>query len=124
MDKNKKEAINPINKKHNKCSQEKIEVHLHRITKTKPMNKYKWKRINCPLEKGDWKKIENNNLTTVLNVLYVKNVNIYPAYVSNHNAKCEKHIIILMISKRKRITLYCSKKVISIIKWNNVKTQW
>ena len=44
-------AKNPINKKYNKCFQY-TEI------------------INYLTEKDDWKKIEKNNLTTALNVLY------------------------------------------------------
>ena len=48
-----------------------------KITKTKPfINKYNWKGINVPSEKEDWKKIERNNVTIALNVLYAKK-NIY-----------------------------------------------
>ena len=47
-------------------------------------NKYNWEKLNFPSEKNDWKKIEKNNITTALNVLYVKK--IYPAYVSKHNS--------------------------------------
>ena len=32
------------------------------------------------------KKIEKNNVTIALNVLYVKKEKIYPAYVSKHNS--------------------------------------
>ena len=59
--KNKKAAINPINKKDNKCFQyaviitfyyEETKKDLQRITKIKPfINKYYWERINFPLEK-------------------------------------------------------------------------
>ena len=61
--KNKKAAINPINKKDNKCFQYSVTVSLNheeikktpqRITKTKPfINKYKWEGINFPSEKDD-----------------------------------------------------------------------
>ena len=61
--KSKKSTINPISKKHNKCSQyaitvalthEIIKKYLQRITKFKPfINKYKWERINFPSEKAD-----------------------------------------------------------------------
>ena len=40
------------------------------------MNKYNWKRINFSSEKGDWKKIEENNVTIALNVFYTKK-NVY-----------------------------------------------
>ena len=78
--KNKKAAINPINEK------EMFSIHcnsgvklwrnkkdLQRITKPKPfINKYNWERINYPLEKDDWKKIEKINETIRLNFLYTK----------------------------------------------------
>ena len=65
--KNKKAAINPINKKDNKCFQcavtlalnsEEIGKNIERITKIEPFaNKYNWEGINFPSEKDDWKKI-------------------------------------------------------------------
>ena len=61
--KNKKTAINPINKKDNKCFQcavtvtlnyEEIEKDARRITKNKLfINKYNWEGINLPSEKGN-----------------------------------------------------------------------
>ena len=60
--KNKKAAMNNINKKDNKCFQYaltvalnhgEIEKHSERITKIKPvLNKYKWEGINFLFEKG------------------------------------------------------------------------
>ena len=118
MDKEKRATINPINKKDNNCLQyavtvalncKEVKKYLHRITKIKPfINKYRWEGINFPSEKDDWKKIENNNLIIALNVLYATKEKICLAYVS----------------KRRRITLSCSKRTISIIKRNNVKTPW
>ena len=65
---------------------EEIGKHAERITKVKPfINKYKWKGINFPSEKDDWKKIEKNNVTIAVNVLYVKKENLYFAYVSKYN---------------------------------------
>ena len=76
--KNKKGVINPINKKDNKCFQytvtvalnyEEIEKDPQRITKMKPfINKCNWEGIKYPSEKDDWKKIDKNNVTIVLNV--------------------------------------------------------
>ena len=43
------------------------------------------------------KKIEKNNVTIALNVLYAKKEKIYPAYVSKHNSNHEKQVILLMI---------------------------
>ena len=36
------------------------------------LNKYNWGEINFPSGKDDWKKVEKNNVTTDLNVLYTK----------------------------------------------------
>ena len=111
INKNKKAAINPINKKDNKCFQyaatialnhEQIEKHPEAIAKIKPfINKYIWEKINFPSEKDDWEKIEKNNITIDLNVLYAKKEIKYPAYVS----------------KWKRMALSCSKKKLSASSW-------
>ena len=51
---------------------EQIESHLERLSKIKPfIDKYNWKDINFPSHKKDWKKLESNNKTIALNVLYV-----------------------------------------------------
>ena len=86
---------NRINKKDNKCFQKTVTVALdhedigkypEKITKIKPfIDKYKWKGTNYPSEKDDWKKIEKDNLTNALDVLYGKKENIYPVYASKHN---------------------------------------
>ena len=112
MDKNKKATINPTNKKDNKCFQYAIIVTLNheeignndeRITKIKPfINKYKWKGINFPLEKDDWKKIEKNNVTIAFNVLYAKKEKIYSAYVLENNSNRQKQVILLMITNGKK----------------------
>ena len=41
---------------------------------------------------------EENNPITPFNVLYVKKINIYPAYVSKQDPKPEKQVIILMVA--------------------------
>ena len=52
---------------------EKIKKDPQRITKLKAfINKYNWEGIHFPSEKGDWKKIEKNDITFVLNILYAK----------------------------------------------------
>ena len=80
--KNQKVTINLINQKGNKCFQYAVTVTLNhkeigknpeRIIKIKPfINKYKWKGINFPLEKGDWKYMIKNNVKTAINILYAK----------------------------------------------------
>ena len=79
--KNKKAAINMINKEDNKCSQyattvvsnhEEIKQDTQKIKIKHSFNKYTWERVNFLAEKGYWKKIEKNNITIALNVLYAK----------------------------------------------------
>ena len=80
--KNKKVTTNPINKKDNKCFQytvtdvlnhEEIGRSPERMTKIEPfINKHKWKGINSPSEKDDWKIFEKNYVTISLNVLHAK----------------------------------------------------
>ena len=80
--KNKKAAINSINKKDNKCFQHAVTVALNyeeikrdpqRITKIKPfLNKYNWEGMNYPSKKDDWEKFEKNNVTIAFNALYAK----------------------------------------------------
>ena len=103
--KDKKATINFINEKIVNAfdtvalNREEIKRDLEKITKIKPfINKYIWKGINFPSEKDDWKKIEKNNVTIALNVLYVKKEKIYPSYVSIHNLNREKQGILLMIT--------------------------
>ena len=105
--KNKKAIINPINKKDNKFFQyavtvmlnhEEIAKHFQRIIKINPfINKYNCEGINFPSEKYNWKKIEKNNVTIALNILYAKKEKICPTYVSKHTSNRVKQIILLMI---------------------------
>ena len=72
--KNKKETINTINEKDNKCfrysttitlNYEKIGKHPERIAKIEPfIDKFNWEGINCPAEKCNSRKFEQNNITT------------------------------------------------------------
>ena len=128
--KNKKAAMNNINKKYNKCFQYaltvalnhgEIEKHNERITKIKPvLSKYKWEGISY-LKKDNWKKGERNNVTIALNVLYNKKEKINPGYVSKNSLCHEKQVIVLMIpneegcaAKSKR-THYLAIKKLSIL---------
>ena len=62
--------------------------------------------------------------------MYVKKEKIYPSYVSKHNSNCEKQVILLMIpnvekcgakSEGRRWHYFVVKKIINIIKRNNIK---
>ena len=93
--KKKKVTINPKNT-HDKWFQYAVTVALNygeikrspeRVSNIKLfINKYNWKGINYPSKIDDWKTFEKNNLTIALNILYIKEKEIYPAYIPKHNS--------------------------------------
>ena len=85
------------------------------------MNKHNWKGTNYTSGKDDRKKSENNNPTIAINVWYAKNEKIYPTYVSKHNLKSEKQIILLMIPNGKGWHYLAEKEIFRIIKRNSIK---
>ena len=46
------------------------------------INKCKWKGINYPSKINDWKTFVKNNATIALNIFYIKEREICPAYTS------------------------------------------
>ena len=69
-----------------------------RVSNTAPfINKYNWDGIKYPSKKEDWKKFESINQTIAFDVLYEKEIEICPAYISKHNSTGEKQVILLMI---------------------------
>ena len=50
------------------------------------ISKYNWKGINYPKKRDDWKTLEKNNPTIALPILYIKEKEILPAYISKHNS--------------------------------------
>ena len=106
---------------------EKIKWNPERVSNSKPfINKYNWKGINYLSKIDDWKAFEKNNLTIAVDVLYIKEKEIYPAYVSKVNSNCEKQIILLIIlnEEKKGWHYLAVKKTIYIIKRSNIKTSW
>ena len=76
------------------------ESHPERVSNITPfINKCNWKGINYPSKINDWKTLEKNNSTIALNSLYIKEKEIYPAYISKINSNCEKINISLNDSK-------------------------
>ena len=61
------------------------------------INKYNWNGINYPSKIEDWKMFGKNNPKITLNILYIKEKEICPAYISKIDSNCEKQIILLMI---------------------------
>ena len=77
--------------------------HPEKVSNIKPLiNKYNWEGINYPSIIDDWKKFEKNNLTISLNILYIKEKEILPGYISKHNSTCEKQIILLIAPNKEK----------------------
>ena len=129
--KNKEATINPKNED-DKCFQyavsvalkyEEIKQNPQRLSNIKPfINKYKWKAINYPSKIDDWKTFEKNNLTIALNILYIKEKEICPAYTSKANSVCKKEIIFLIILNEEKEDwhYFAVKKTVCVITWNNI----
>ena len=109
--KKEKATINPINTD-DQCFQyaatvalnyEEIESHPERVSSIKPfINKYNWEGINYPSKIDDWKAFEKDNPTVALNILYTKEKEICPAYISKITSNCENKIILLMIPNEQK----------------------
>ena len=104
--KDKKATINPQNED-DKCfhyaatvalNYKETESHPERVSSIEPfIIKYKWEAINYLAKMYDWKKFEKNNPSIAVNVLYTKEKEILPVYISNHNSSREMQIVLLMI---------------------------
>ena len=89
--KNKKATTN-LENKDDKCFQYaetlaskygQIKWNPERVSNIKPFkNKYNWNVIKYPSKIDDWKTFEKNNLAIALNVLYIIETEICPAYIS------------------------------------------
>ena len=78
-------------------------MHPKRVPNNKPfINKYNWKGIHYPSKTDDWKTFVKNNSTVPLNILYIKEKEICPAYISKIKTNCEKQIIVLMIPNERK----------------------
>ena len=68
-----------------------IELHLERFSNIKPLlNKYNWKGINYSSKIDDWKTFKKTNPAIALNILYIKEKEICPAYISEIDSNYEK----------------------------------
>ena len=73
------------------------------MSSSKPfINKYNWEGINCSSNIDYWKMFEKNNPTVPLNILYNKEKELCPVYISKINSVCEKQIILLMIPNEEK----------------------
>ena len=123
----KKAKINPKNKD-DKCfryavtvalSYREIESNPERVSKIKQfINKYDWKGINYPSKIDDWETLEKNNPAIALNILYIKEKEICPAYISKYQTN---NYLNEPKQRKRRLALFCSKKITCIIPWDNFK---
>ena len=58
--------------------------------------------MNYPSKIDDWKTFEKINLRIALNILYIKEKQILPGYISKHTSTREKQIILLMIPNKEK----------------------
>ena len=71
----------------------KLSVIHEKVSIIKPfINKYYWEGINYPSKIDDWKMFEKNNQKVALDILYIKEKEMLPGYISKHNSACEKQI--------------------------------
>ena len=109
--KKKKPTINSKNED-DKCFQYAATVALNHeeakrdpqtISKIKPcINKCNWKGTNYLSKIDDWKTFKKNNPTIALNIVYIKEKEILPAYISKNNSTREKQMILLMIPNEEK----------------------
>ena len=112
--KNKKAKINPKNIDDDNYFQYSIPVALNhqntgrnpqRKSKIKPfITKYNWQGIEFPAGPKDWEKLEQNNETIALNILYVpyNTEQLCCAYKSKNNNERKDQVILLMIADGKK----------------------
>ena len=107
--KHKKATINPKSKNNNcfrdatttALNHEKIKYNPEGKSNLQPFfDQYNWKDIEFPSHSKCWKKFEQNNKTTVLNILFVPyNIKqIKPASISKYDHERDNKVILLMIT--------------------------
>ena len=80
---------------------EEIKYSPDRVSNIKPfINKLGRNKLSQKID--DWKRFEKNKPTIAFNILYTKEKEILPAYISKHNLTCEKQIILLIIPNEEK----------------------
>ena len=82
-----------------------IQTNAERISKLKPyISKYNWKGTVFPADQKNGKKLEWNNKTIALNILFIPHNTeiIRVAHRSDHSNKHKKQVISLMITDSKK----------------------
>ena len=122
-----KVAINPINKKDDKCFQYAVTTTLNyqnikhnpeRITKIKPfINNYDWNGIYFPSHEKDWNKFELNNKKIALNVVFIpyNTKQIRLACIPKYNSNRGKQANLLMVTDNNKKWHYLFRKRLSAL---------
>ena len=130
--KDKKSTINPKNND-DKCFQyavtlalnlDNIDNHPERISNIKPfIDQYNRKDMDFPPTNKDWRKLELNN-NIALNILYIPHntKKMQLDYRSKNNLTCDKLVILSMITDSEKWHYLTVKKLIRIIKRNNINS--
>ena len=73
--------------------------------------------MEFPSHSKDWKKFEQNNKTTALNILFVpyNTKQVKPAYISKYNHERDNQVILLMITDKDENWHYLTVKSISAL---------
>ena len=133
--KNKKLTINPKNND-DKCFQYAITVALNyeeikkdpqRISKIKPFpDQCNWKDIDFPSHSKGWKKIESNNKSSALNILYVPHntEKIRHGCKSKHNLNRKNQVILLMITDGEKWHYLAVKSLSALFRGIASKHDW
>ena len=82
---------------------QRIKWDLERASNIKPfINKYNWEGTNYPSKIDNVKTFRKNNPTISLNILYSKEKEICPAYISKIDSNCKRQIILLMFPNEEK----------------------
>ena len=63
----------------------------------------------------NWKTFEKNNATSAINILYIKQKEIGPAYISKIDSNCGKKIILMIPNKEKEGWHYLAVKMLTTL---------
>ena len=79
-------------------------------------------KINYPSKIDDWTTFDKDNQTIALIILYTKEKEICPAYISKTDLNSKSQIVLLMIPNKKKEELHdlAVKKTIFFIKKNKI----
>ena len=98
-------------------NREEIGGHPERVSNIVPfINKYNWEGIKYPWGKDEWGKFQENNSNLALNMLYEKEIEICPTYISKYNSTGKEQVTLLQISNKEGWVFPAGTKLHALIK--------